>query len=58
MARSTASEQPFLLELTLLHDKLPSFKEYPYTETEHYTIAKSFLNRHEKMMDVLLAEAE
>ncbi len=32
--------------------------ETAYTETEHYVIAKSFLNRHEKMIDVLLEESE
>jgi predicted ATPase len=27
-----------------------------YTETEHYAVMKSFLNGHERMLDVLLGE--
>jgi len=29
-----------------------------YTETEHYQITKDFLNRHERMLDILLGEED
>src|SRR5712692_8575181 len=29
--------------------------EVKYTETEHYQITKDFLNRHERMLDLLLS---
>ncbi|MGA2871951.1 MAG: AAA family ATPase, partial [Verrucomicrobiota bacterium] len=30
--------------------------EIKYTDTEHYQIAKDFLNRHERMLEILLAD--
>ena len=32
--------------------------EIKYTDTEHYQITKDFLNRHERMLDILLSEEE
>ena len=32
--------------------------EVKYTETEHYQITKDFLNRHERMLELLLSEEE
>lgn len=29
-------------------------REVPYTETEHYVVTKSFLNKHESMLEILL----
>jgi predicted ATPase len=29
--------------------------EVKYTETEHYQITKDFLNRHERMMELLMS---
>ena len=29
-----------------------------YTETEHYQITKDFLNRHERMLEILMSAGE
>ena len=31
-------------------------KEIKYTDTEHYQVTKDFLNRHERMLEILLDE--
>src|SRR5262249_48847995 len=33
-------------------------KEVKYTDTEHYLITKDFLNRHERMLEMLLSAEE
>ena len=32
--------------------------EVKYTETEHYQVTKDFLNRHERMLEILLTAEE
>jgi len=32
--------------------------EVKYTETEHYQVTKDFLNRHERMLDLLLSDED
>jgi predicted ATPase len=32
--------------------------EVKYTETEHYQITKDFLNRHERMLEILMSTEE
>ena len=33
-------------------------REVTYTETEHFNVTRDFLNRHEKMLELLLREEE
>ncbi len=56
-----ATHSPILLAYP--HARISEFgdhgiREIAYTETEHYRITKDFLNRHERMLDILLDEEE
>ena len=56
-----ATHSPILLAYP--HAKIFQFSEtgiaeVKYTDTEHYQITKDFLNRHERMLDILLTAEE
>jgi predicted ATPase len=56
-----ATHSPILLAYP--HARIYEFgaegvREVAYTETEHFNVTRDFLNRHEKMMDLLLSEEE
>ena len=56
-----ATHSPILLAYPLAriyHFSETGIAEVKYTETEHYRITKDFLNRHERMLDVLLSTGE
>ena len=39
-------------------ERTPIVIKQTYTDTEHYQITKDFLNRHKRMLELLLAEEE
>ena len=56
-----ATHSPILLAYP--HARIYQFSEegirdIKYTETEHYQITRDFLNRHERMLEILLTEEE
>jgi len=56
-----ATHSPILLAYP--HARIYEFgehgiREIAYTDTEHYRITKDFLNRHERMLEILLEEEE
>jgi predicted ATPase len=56
-----ATHSPILLAYP--HARIYEFgehgiREIAYTDTEHYRITKDFLNRHERMLEILLDEEE
>lgn len=54
-----ATHSPILLaypEAAIYHFSESGISKINYTDTEHYQVTKAFLNRHEKMIEDLLAE--
>jgi hypothetical protein len=54
-------KRSFVNAVRLERDRVPDFRKYPFcipTDTEHYQITKDFLNRHERMLEILLSEEE
>jgi len=53
-----ATHSPILLaypNARIYHFSEDGIKEIKYTETEHYQVTKDFLNRHERMLEILLS---
>ena len=56
-----ATHSPILLaypHARIYHCSEEGIRAMKYTDTEHYLITRDFLNRHERMLDILLTEEE